>query len=130
VIGWLPDGAGIRPGGDVAEGIPGFLSYSAWFRHPELPNAVVIRTAYAAADAGAGNRDLFTVQVRTEWIVCSDPERPRETETGRARDDYDDWDRLWNTAAEAEADARDRVAGDLLRNAYCYDWDGEPAVAR
>lgn len=124
--GWRPDGTGIHPGGDTDGGIPGCESYSVRFGHPELPRAAVIRTAYAAENTDDWeNPGGFIAQVRTEWIVCADPEHPRETETGRDGDTYDDWDRIWATAAEAEADARDRVIPEVLRNAYCLNWNGQ-----
>lgn len=111
--GWRPDGAGIRRGD----------SYSVRFRHPDLPGAVITRTAYAVeSEQHLGE---FYVQVQTELTLCTDPERPGDTETW-SRVDYDDWDRTWRTAAEAEEDARGRTIGEIVENAYCLNWDGKP----
>ena len=74
--GWRPDGAGIRRGD----------SYSVRFRHPDLPGAVITRTAYAVeSEQHLGE---FYVQVQTESTLCTDPERPGDTENlvqGRLR---------------------------------------------
>lgn len=122
--GWQPDGTGIVSNGDCGGDIQVGDSYSVRFRHPRLPNAVITRSAYAANDADRNPGEYF-VQVLTEWLVCTDPEHPGDTETWSDAS-HDDWDGTWASAAEAEADARDRVTSELLRNAYCLDWDGQP----
>jgi hypothetical protein len=124
VNGWRPDGTGIVSHGDCGGDIQVGDSYSVRFRHPRLPNAVITRSAYAANDTDRNPGEYF-VQVLTEWLVCTDPERPGDTETWSDAS-HDDWDGTWASAAEAEADARDRVASELLSNAYCLDWDGQP----
>jgi hypothetical protein len=121
--GWKPDGSGIRPGGDCGGDRQRGGSYSLRFRHPDLPGAVIIRTAYAAESEYQPGE--FFVQVQTEWILCTDPERPGDTETW-SRAGYEDRDRTWATAGEAEADARGRVLGDVAGDAYCLNWEGEP----
>ena len=120
--GWKPDGSGVRPGGDCIDGQRG-ESYSLRFRHPDLPHAVITRTAYAA-ESGERPGEFF-VQVETQFTVCTDPERPADTETW-SDVIYDDWDRLWRTAAEAEADAGGRALAEIVENAYCLNWEGEP----
>lgn len=118
LTGWQPDGTGVRPGGDRQHGD----SYSVRFRHPGLRGAVITRAAYAVESGKHPGR--FHVQVQTEFTVCTDPERPGDTETW-AGVTHDDLDRTWRTAAEAEADARDRVTAEVAGNAYCLNWDGE-----
>lgn len=121
--GWRPDDAGIRPGGDCGGDRQRSESYSVRFRHPDLPGAVITRTAYAVESAE--HLGEFYVQVQTESALCDDPERPGDTGTW-SRVDYDNWDRTWRTAAEAEEDARCRTIGEIAENAYCLNWDGTP----
>lgn len=121
--GWQPDGSGVRPGGDCGGDRQHGESYSVRFRHPGLPGAVITRAAYAVESGKRPGR--FHVQVQTEFTLCTDPDRPGDTETW-SDVTYDDWDRTWRTAAEAEADARDRVTAEVIRDAYCLNWEGEP----
>jgi hypothetical protein len=124
-MGWYPDGTGVlpgRPGEDAAEGSE---SYSIRLRHRVLLDAVVIRTAYVVEN-DERPYGWFHVMVRTEHIVCTDRDRPAETEAGRHADDYnEDWDENWPTAAAAGEHARKQVISEILENACCLDWDGE-----
>jgi hypothetical protein len=118
--GWRPDDAGIRPGGGAR--LDGG-SCSVRFLHPDLPGAVIHRTAYAVESGEHSGR--FYVQIQTDLIVCGDPARPADTATW-THVIYDDWDLAWPTPEEAEADARDRVIGEVIENAYCLNWEGKP----
>jgi hypothetical protein len=128
VSGWQPDGTGIVSNGDCGGDIQRGDSYSVRYRHPQLPHAVITRSAYAAEDTDRNPGEFF-VQVETEWIVCTDPADPGGTETWSDTSYDDEEDRSWDTAEEAEADAR-RVAAELLQDAGSHSWDGRPEVAR
>ena len=124
MTGWRPDGTGIQPGGDIGGDIQASDSYSVRFRHPDLPNAVITCTAYAAEDADRNPGEFF-LQVETEYLTCTDPSDPGGTETW-SDVTYDEEDgRIWDTAGEAEEAARQRAAEEL-GDADSLEWDGEP----
>ena len=122
--GWQADGTGIVSNGDCGGDGQRGDSYSVRFRHPDLPNAIITCSAYAAEDTDRNPGEFF-VQVQTEYIICTDPEDPGSTETWSDYS-YDDEDgRIWDTAGEAEEAARQRAAEEL-GDAESLEWDGEP----
>jgi hypothetical protein len=124
VKGWQPDGTGIVSNGDCGGDIQRGDSYSVRFRHPDLPNAIITCSAYAAEDTDRNPGEFF-LQVQTEWLICDDPAQPGDTEIW-SDVTYDDEDgRIWDTVGEAEQAARQRAAEEL-GDADSLEWDGEP----
>jgi hypothetical protein len=113
VNGWQADGDVTVSNGDCRTDIRAGDAYSVRFRHPQLPGAVITRTAYAAWYTR--NPDQFLVLVETEWA-----------HPGRTEPSYDArfQEETWGTAAEADQEAR-RVAASLLGHAGSLDWDGQ-----
>jgi hypothetical protein len=112
VKGWQADGDVTVSNGDCRTDIRAGDAYSVRFRHPQLPAAVITRTAYAAFYTQ--NPDQFLVLVETEWA------------NGTTGPMYDACfqEEIWGTAAEADEEAR-RVAAGLIENAGSLDWDGQ-----
>jgi hypothetical protein len=119
---WIADDAGVQPGGDVAEDIQAGESYSIRYRRSDRRCAMITRTAYPAEVAG--HQGVFFVQVRTEWLICSNPLDPGGTEIW-SESITDDEPGIYGSAVEAEVAAR-QIAADLLDDGASHDWDGLP----
>ena len=116
--GWQADGDVTVSNGDRRTDTQVSDAYSVRFRPPQMPGAVITRTAYAAAYTR--DPDQFLVLVETEW---ASPGRTELAYDARFEEE------TWRTAAEADEEAR-RVAADLLEDAGSLDWDGQPAAPR
>ena len=110
--GWQADGDVTVSNGDCRTDIRAGDAYSVRFRHPQLPAAVITRTAYAAGYTR--NPDQFLVLVETEW---ANPGTTGPMYDARFQEE------IWETAAEADEEAR-RVAAGLIETAGSLKWDG------
>jgi hypothetical protein len=79
VSAWVRHQPSVTRGGDVGGDIQSSESWSArWTRQlADGQHGVVTRTFYATS-SDDGTR---TLECETEYLVCSDPERPGDTET-------------------------------------------------
>ena len=119
---WVADGSGVQPGGDVGVDNQAGESYSVRYQRADRPCAMITRTAYPAE--AMGQPDVFFVQIQTEWLVCSDPLNPGDTEIW-SDSTTDDEPGIYDSAKEAEIAAR-LAATELLGDDSVQDWDGLP----
>jgi hypothetical protein len=118
---WQPDGTGIRPGGDAGGDIQAGNSFSVRYVRPDLPGSLITRTAYAVENVPGE----FTIQIQTEWLVCTDPRDPGGTEIWSDYAYDDEGCPIWSSVGEAEDAAREGAAK-MLGEAEMHDWDGQP----
>jgi len=118
---WQPDGSGVRPGGHGGGDIQRGDSYSVRYVRPDMPGSLITRTAYAVENVPGE----FTVQIQTEWLICTDPRDPGGTEIWSDVSYDDEGAPIYSSAADGERAAR-QVAAELLGDAGAHDWNGHP----
>jgi hypothetical protein len=118
---WQPDGRGVLPGGDCGGDIQRGESFSVRYVRPDMPGSLITRTAYAVENCPGE----FTVQILTEWLVCTDPADPGGTEIWSDSERNYEGTPIYNRAWKAE-DAASQAALGMLREAGSHDWDGQP----
>jgi hypothetical protein len=78
---WQPDGHGVTDaGGDIGEGQVSSVSWAVRLRNVSIPGAVIDLVFYVVTYAGEGDDDCY-VQLRAEWITCTDPDHAASTAT-------------------------------------------------
>lgn len=83
---WTEDGIGICPGGDVGGDVQASESWSRRFAQRTEGDAFIVLTFYSywAIDNINGDSNDDTeprgITVAVEYMVCTDPDRPGETE--------------------------------------------------
>lgn len=120
---WLPDATGISRNDQVGDDQQAGESYSIRFRRADLPNAIIMQTAYPV-NVGDDCKGPFLVRVETSWLICRDPNDPGGTEVSSVRQPSDE-DEFYETAAEAQRAAWN-VANELSSDAGSLTWDGLP----
>ncbi len=117
---WQPDGSGVRPGGDCGGVFQAGDSFSVRYVRPDIRGALITRTAYPLR---CGSE--YTVQVKTEWLICTDPADPGGTEVWSDESYDDSGTGIYPSASAAEA-AASQLAARLIGDAGTHDWDGQP----